>query len=145
MISYRNTFSKEERLCSRTILQDLFSRRSTKSFSKYPLLAIWSFQLLPSPSPVQVAFSVPKKKFRKAHDRNRIKRQLREIFRLNKNNFYQAVYMQRLQCAVVIVYIADQKLPYERIEHAYNAILQQIVASIQPDTGAAPDRPGEVL
>jgi ribonuclease P protein component len=131
MIPYRNTFSKEERLCSRTIIQDLFSRREAHTALIFPLAATWRFQLLPSASPAQVLFSIPKKKFKKAHDRNRLRRQLRESYRLQKNLLYEPLNSQRLQCAVVITYIAQDKLPYTQIENACRSLLEKIIESIR--------------
>jgi ribonuclease P protein component len=130
MIPYRNTFSKEERLCSRTIIQHLFSRRQVQSALVFPLAATWNFQALPSPSPAQVLFSIPKKKFKKAHDRNGLRRQLRESYRLQKNLLYEPLNSQRLQCALVITYIAQEKLPYSQIENACRSLLQKIVESL---------------
>lgn len=145
MTSYRHTFSKGERLCSRKVLEELFSKKQSRSFLQYPLLGVWRFQELPSVFPVQVAFSVPKKRFKRAHDRNRIKRQLREIYRLEKNILYQALSSQRLQCALVIVYIAPQKLPYSQINHACSRIFEKILAGCEPADGLAADGHGEIL
>jgi ribonuclease P protein component len=79
----RLTLSKEERLHKEKLIQELFKRGS--SFYLYPFKVL--FQRNPDPSFAvhQVMISVSRKNFKKAVDRNRIKRRVRESFRLNKN------------------------------------------------------------
>lgn len=77
------SFSKEERLCSVKLIDKLF--HSGSSFLLYPFRIIWLQEPLPGLSPVQVLISVPKKKFKRAVDRNLIKRRIREIYRLQKS------------------------------------------------------------
>jgi len=126
-----HTFTKEERLCSKKIIQDLFSGNQTSQVNHYPLMAIWKMIELPTTLPVQVLITVPKKKFKKAHDRNRIRRQIKECYRLQKNILYEVLSMKRLQCAVVMVYIAKEKLNYTKIDHACSAIIKNIAESAQ--------------
>ena len=126
-----HTFTKEERLCSKKIIQDLFSGNQTSQLNHYPIMAIWKVLELPAPSPVQILFSVPKKKFKKAHDRNRLRRQVKESYRLNKNILYDVLSLKRLQCAVVMVYIAKEKLNYTKIDHACSALIKNIAESVQ--------------
>ena len=77
----RNTFKKNERLCSRILMDRLF-QGNNRSISAFPLRAVF----LPVESSVQegvsVLISVPKKRFHDAVDRNRAKRLMREAFRL---------------------------------------------------------------
>ena len=77
-----NTFHKEERLCSSRLIDMLFSEgdRSTGSF---PVRLVWCFLPESEPVGVQVLVSAPKRNFKHAVDRNRIKRQIREFYRLN--------------------------------------------------------------
>ena len=77
------TFKKEERLCSKRLLEKLFHNGS--SFLLYPYRIVWLAEKLPAEVPVQVVISVPKRRFKKAVDRNLIKRRIREIYRLNKS------------------------------------------------------------
>ena len=76
------TFSKEERLCSRKLLDLLFKNGS--SFLLYPF-RISYLRVEDTPgSPVQVVINVSKKRYKRAVDRNLIKRRIREIYRLQK-------------------------------------------------------------
>lgn len=65
---------------------------------------------------MKVAFTVPKRKFRKAVDRNRIKRQMIEIFRLNREELVLAVNNKKIHLDLMIVYNGDRLPEYEKIE-----------------------------
>ena len=84
----RFTLSKDERLSSLKEIEKLFLEGD--SFTKYPLRYVW-LETSTSGFPVRVLFSVSKKKFSKAVDRNRIKRLLREAYRLLKPGFYASL------------------------------------------------------
>ena len=77
------TFTKEERLCSRKSLDLLFKNGS--SFLLYPFRLSYLFVPEKSDFPVQVVVNVSKKRFKRAHDRNLIKRRTREAYRLHKS------------------------------------------------------------
>jgi ribonuclease P protein component len=79
------TFTKEERLCNKKLIDQLYHNGS--SFLCYPFKVSWILSADPQPFPAQVLFSVSKKRYKKAVDRNLVKRRLREAYRLN-NNFY---------------------------------------------------------
>lgn len=79
----RYTLSTGERLKREADIEALF--RTGKAFSLFPLRVIW--RLIPrsdAPFAIQAGFSAPKKGFRQAVDRNRVKRLLREAWRLQK-------------------------------------------------------------
>jgi|SRR5687768_7489579 len=82
----RFTLSKQERLSSLKDIDFLFTEG--KSLTKYPLRIVWRESTKPGKSPVRVMFSVSKKKFPRAVDRNRIKRLLRESYRQLKPDLY---------------------------------------------------------
>ncbi len=77
-----NTFRKEERLCSKTQLDLLFKNGS--SFLLYPFRITYLSLDRSAEFPVQVVFNVSKKRYKRAVDRNTIKRRTRESYRVNK-------------------------------------------------------------
>ena len=84
----RFTFKKEEKLASEKWIKELFEKGS--SFHLYPFRVIF----LPHPDPKypvnQVLISVSVRNFKRAVDRNAIKRRVREAYRLNKSIFTSA-------------------------------------------------------
>lgn len=81
-----NTFFKQERLSSEVAISKLFAQ--SDSFFAYPFRVVYLFVAKQSKTPAKFAVSVPKKKFKHAVDRNRIKRLTREAYRLNKHMLY---------------------------------------------------------
>ena len=79
----RHTFPKEEHLCRKKLIEELFSKQGS-SFGVYPLRIVWIKSEMPTTAPPQVLISVSKRTFKRAVDRNRLKRLIREAYRLNK-------------------------------------------------------------
>lgn len=127
MTSY--TFCKEEKLCSRKIIGEMFL--SGNSFLCHPLKVAWIHNReISSIYPVQVAFSVPKRNFKKAHDRNRIKRLVRESYRYQKNLLYQFLESNGQKIGLMIVYIGKEKTDCRQIESAMNRIISRLEREI---------------
>ena len=80
------TFSKEERLCSKKLLTELFTNGS--SFLVYPYRVTWMAANADQTMPAQVVIGVSKKKFKRSVDRNLIKRKIKEAYRLNKAELF---------------------------------------------------------
>lgn len=115
----RITFKKNERLKSRKAIEALFSEG--KSFKKYPVKLFF----LPKEDfeNTQVAFAVPKRLFKSAVDRNRIKRQLREAYRLQKHVFTDN---NGKKFALLLLYLGNEKPQYATIEIAMSILLKKL-------------------
>ncbi|MCL7989048.1 ribonuclease P protein component [Sphingobacterium sp. lm-10] len=98
-----NTFKKEERLCSVRLIQSLF--HSGSSFVVYPFRVVCHFEDRDVGS-AQVLISVSKRRFKLAVTRNRIKRRMREAYRLEKSaTLYPFVEKRNLYLAFALQYI----------------------------------------
>ncbi|MEY3242831.1 MAG: Ribonuclease [Bacteroidota bacterium] len=112
------TFSKKERLKSRKMIGALFI--GGKSYLAFPLRVVWQPfppEFYPTPqSSVQVMVSAPKKTFKTATARNRIKRLVREAWRLHKHEFYLRLPADHPPIALLLMYIAKEELTFKEVE-----------------------------
>src|ERR1700742_3332466 len=98
------TFKKEERLCNKRLIDGLFHNGS--SFLCYPYRVQWAFTNEPQQWPAQVVLSVSKKRFKRAVDRNLIKRRMREAYRLHKQSqLYELLTSSEKQIVLSVGYI----------------------------------------
>jgi ribonuclease P protein component len=100
------TFSKNERLINKVIIDKLFD--SGKSFNNYPLKIIW-LELKGEIPNNQILFTVPKRLFKKAVDRNKLKRLMREAYRKNKSIINQ----KTSSVGIIVVYLDKEKINYK--------------------------------
>lgn len=123
------TFGKQERLCSTTLIEMLF-QEGDRTASAYPIRAIF----LPVDKSVQqnisVLVSVPKKRIRKAVDRNRVKRQIREAYRKHKHTLSLQLKTQEKGLLLAFVYVSDKLEPTSYIESRLQKLLEKVVAKI---------------
>ena len=124
------TFSKEERLCSKKLIDQLF--HSSSSFIVYPFRFVYQkVDATGTPYPVQAILSVSKRRFKRAHDRNRIKRLMREVYRLQKSeHLYVHLQQSSLNLLLAIQYVGKEELPYELLYNKMNKGLTQLVNEI---------------
>ena len=106
-----NRFVKEERLKKKKSIDSLFSTGKKKSL--YPVLVFALVNKEDKGSQHKVLFSIPKKHFKKAVVRNKIRRRLREAFRLNKSILYNTP--SRFPFLIGYVYISKNVLSYNEI------------------------------
>ena len=121
----RKFFPKSARLSLKSEIDSLFN--NGQSFISYPLRIIYmSDSGVDSPEPgISVLVSVPKKRIKHAVKRNRIKRLIRESFRLNKDALTNHEQNHKRLC-IAFMYVCNDVLPYTDIEKAMLKALKKI-------------------
>jgi len=122
----RSTFRKRERIASLKLIETLFGGGCSQSVAAFPLRAVYMLsERQPNEAPVQLLISVPKKRFKHAVDRNRVKRQVREAFRQHKDLLYPVVpETQRLLLA--FIWLSDEHRPSKEVEGRIVALMRRI-------------------
>ena len=129
MDKLRHTFNKNERLCSRSIIQILV--KSKNSVFSHPFLLAWVETTLPEKVPAQVMISVSRKKFPKAHDRNYCKRVLREYYRHNKHLIYKTTEGTEKQLALFLTITTTQMPAFETGKIAFDKLIKKLVNELE--------------
>ena len=123
------TLKKEERLCNKKLIDELFHNGS--SFLCYPFKASWQFTDAPQHFPVQILFSVSKKRFKRAVDRNLIKRRMREAYRINKQErLYGLLETADKKILLSLGYIGKEIATFNFTEKKMQKLLLQLCAEI---------------
>lgn len=108
----RATFRKHERLTGRDAFSAVVKRG--KAVNEAPFRLVGLITPLDTVSPAQIAFAVPKRHVKQANTRNRIRRLMREAYRLDKEKWYAPLREADKQCAWLFIY--QQKEPITFIE-----------------------------
>ena len=118
------TFKKEERLCSRQLIDRLYNEG-------HRLMAFpYSVQWMKVDGPCQVIIVAPKRKFHHAVDRNRVRRLTRECYRLRKHILYQFLEEPGISIVFSMIYIHNEIMPYEQLGHKMDKLLAALEKEI---------------
>jgi ribonuclease P protein component len=119
------SLGKQERLKSNFSIRELLVKGRT--VTDYPLKAYWDFtDDLRQEFPARMAVSVPKKKFRRAVDRNLIKRRIRESYRLNKKIIYEPLQDNNLKIILIILFLSEEFVSFDELNNSTSRLLQKI-------------------
>ncbi|MEO1713353.1 MAG: ribonuclease P protein component [Bacteroidota bacterium] len=136
--------TKAERLKSRKVLQILF--KEGKSLGIPPIRMVWwEREVEDAESPVQIAVTVPKRAFGKAVLRNRLKRRMREAYRLQKSRLLDHYQPTDRQLAILFIYTGRQEIPYQNIERSMKNLLKRLVKKLRNASANQPDTKNERL
>jgi ribonuclease P protein component len=122
------SFQNIEKLKSKKLIEQLFAEG--KSLSAHPLRLIFIEATFDEDVKLKVAVSVSKKNFNKAVDRNRIKRLLRESYRLQKHAYFNNI---TTQYAFMILYIGNDKPIYKQLEAKMKLLFEQFLIKVAKD------------
>ncbi len=125
-VCMKHTLGKEERLKSKKLIEKLYEERN--SVKAYPLRMIFLQTDHTSEFPAQVGVSVPKRNFKLAVDRNRIKRLMRESYRLQKEIVYNNLEQPYV---FMISYIGKDKCTYDEIFLKMEKLLTRFVSEVK--------------
>ena len=125
------TFKRGERLKSRKEIGLLFSGKS-RSFAQYPLRLVWRFMdERKSEFPLQFTMSVPKRRFKRAVQRNRVRRRIREAFRLHKSELLTELPQgTEQQIAWMVLYIGKEEASFQEIEKAMQKMMRRFMEQL---------------
>ena len=121
------TFTKAERLCSKAVIDEVFEKGRSISVPLFRLL--WLPAVQPQPFPLQIVITVPKRSFRRAADRNLLKRRIREAYRKSKGNVYEKLGAQRY--SLMLIYTGKAIADYAEIEERIRKLLERLTTEAE--------------
>ncbi len=134
LITQKQTFRKQERLCSKKLIDRLFCKGGSHALSAFPLRAVYCVMdrtedesVLQGRAQVQILISVPKKHFKHAVKRNRVKRQVRESYRKNKHLLIDAIAVEpQRYLLLAFIWLADELHTSKNVESKVCNLLKRI-------------------
>jgi ribonuclease P protein component len=125
----RQTFTKTEKLCSKMLTDKLFKKG--KSFFIYPFKVIYRVvddnDKFTGSYPAKILVSVSKRNFKRAVDRNHIKRLVRESYRKNKGLLYETLDRKEVKITIGIIFTGKQSPTYAEIEKKIIQVIHRLI------------------
>jgi ribonuclease P protein component len=122
------SFGKEYKLCSKNQIDEIFESGNT--IKSYPFVIKYKLLPLRSEKEFQVVLSAPKRTYRFAYQRNRIKRICREAIRKNKVDLENYLHDNDLKVGLFIIYSAREELESTQLEHKTRKIFKKLIAEL---------------
>jgi ribonuclease P protein component len=120
---------KGERLNGEIRISRLFTEG--EAFLSYPFRVVYSFCERTDEFPLKFMVSVSKKRFKRAIKRNRIKRLIREAYRLNKHPLYDVLHSMPFTLCVGFIYVSDDELDFSVIEKKMQVVMEKLLIIVR--------------
>ena len=119
------TLRKPERLCKKKIIEKMFQGGESRSFTIFPLRVVF-MAVEAQTVPLSMMVSVSKRHFKHAVQRNRVKRLVREAWRLNKQPLADLLNAQQKHLAVVLIYLSDELPTFSSMTQRIQTVVQRL-------------------
>ena len=124
------TLSKRERIVSRKLIEQLFSKSGSRSTSAFPLRIVFMEKTREEgETAVQILVSVSKRHFKRAVKRNRVKRQIREAYRHHKHLLAERV-PENKSIAIAFIWQADGLFDSQQVKRSVKRLLEKVAESL---------------
>jgi ribonuclease P protein component len=132
MPAAKNSYARNEKLKSRKALEQLFSKG--KTFLVFPVKVFYTTQNLqsnPTDNSVHAGVGVSTRNFKKAVQRNTIKRLLREVYRTQKHDLHLSAQNNSLQLQAFFLYIGKEMPTHSALQEAMKKTLEKLCEKLE--------------
>lgn len=124
-------FGKDYKLCSKTTIEAIFA--GGKQAKQFPFIVKYKQMESSQKKPFQVVIAAPKRSFRFAYQRNRIKRVTKEAIRLNKNDLETYLTSTNKQLALFLIYSSKEEVEVGVLGKKINKLFNKIITQLTED------------
>ena len=125
----KNGLSKAERIYHRDDIRNLWSKGD--SLVERPIRMVYLKLEKDDTAPIQIMTVAPKKRYKTAVQRNRIKRLLREAYRLNKSNLIKTAEEQGIRIAIMFIFNGKDTITFEALQSKIILLLHRLESSLK--------------
>ncbi|MFM2317025.1 MAG: hypothetical protein RLZZ155_1357 [Bacteroidota bacterium] len=120
------TLSKQERLYKKKSIESLYAHG--KSIKTPAVICLYNPAIDDSEFPVQALFTAPKRRFARAHDRNRIKRLMKEVYRKEKQPLYDHLNNKGEKLSLAFIFTGNRLPDFEYVEQKIKYLIRQLIS-----------------
>jgi ribonuclease P protein component len=124
-------FGKSYKLCSRKTIDLLFNEG--KQLRAFPLKVYYAESKSVEKVPFQVVLSAPKRQFKRAHDRNYVKRLMKEVLRREKQPLEKVLNESGKQLSLFIIYTNKEVLTYQELEKCVRKLVLKLITELNSE------------